>query len=70
MDANLLPYYLAMIEAMDTEMGRRINSLSNAKKANTIIIFIGDNGTPNKVAQEHPSTRVKGLFTKEVLMYL
>lgn len=43
--------YLAMLEAMDFEMGRLIASMSDAEKANTIIIFIGDNGTPKKVAQ-------------------
>ena len=46
-----LPYYLGMLEAMDYEMGRLINSMSDEEKANTVIIFIGDNGTPKKVAQ-------------------
>ncbi len=58
--ANPLPYYLAMIEAMDAEMGRLINSMSDNEKANTIIIFIGDNGTPNRVAQEYENSRAKG----------
>ena len=58
--ANPLPYYLAAIEALDTEMGRLINSMSDAEKENTIIIFIGDNGTPGQVAQEYNSRRVKG----------
>ena len=59
-DANPLPYYLAMLEAIDTEMGRLINSMSQEERENTIIIFIGDNGTPNQVAQEYQSTRAKG----------
>lgn len=59
-NTNPLPYYLAMIEAMDTEMGRLINGMSDDEKENTIIIFIGDNGTPNKVAQEYGSSRAKG----------
>lgn len=59
-DANPLPYYLAMLEAMDTEMGRLINSMSQEEKNNTIIIFIGDNGTPNQVVQEYSSFRAKG----------
>ena len=59
-DANPLPYYLAMLEAMDTEMGRLISSMSEAEKENTVIIFIGDNGTTNEVAQEYNSNRVKG----------
>lgn len=59
-DANPLSYYLAMLEAMDTEMGRLINSMSQEEKDNTIIIFIGDNGTPNQVVQEYASQRAKG----------
>ena len=57
--ANPQPYYMAMLEAMDSEMGRFINSMSQAEKDNTIIIFIGDNGTPNQVAQQYSSQRVK-----------
>lgn len=43
--------YLAMLEAMDYEMGRFIDSMSEAEKENTIIIYIGDNGTPVRVSQ-------------------
>ena len=50
-EANPIPYYMSAIEAMDTELGRFINSLSVEEKANTVIIFVGDNGTPNEVAQ-------------------
>jgi len=59
-DANPQPYYMAMLEAMDTEMGRLINSMNEDEKANTIIIFIGDNGTPNQVVQDYSSFRAKG----------
>lgn len=59
-NANPQPYYMAMIEAMDTEIGRLLNSMTQAEKDNTIIIFIGDNGTPNQVAQDYRGTRVKG----------
>ncbi|MDD7885717.1 sulfatase-like hydrolase/transferase [Flavivirga sp. 57AJ16] len=59
-DSNPLPYYMAALEAMDAEMGRLINSMSTEEKDNTVIIFIGDNGTPNQVVQEHPPTRAKG----------
>lgn len=60
-DANPLPYYLSALQALDSEMGRFLNSLSVEESANIIIIFIGDNGAPNKVAQS-PYTRqtVKG----------
>ncbi|SDW24032.1 Arylsulfatase A [Lutibacter oricola] len=59
-DANPLPYYLAMLEAMDSEFGRLLNSMTSEEKENTVIIFIGDNGTPNQVAQEYNNKRVKG----------
>lgn len=58
-DANPLPYYMAMLEAMDTEMGRVFNAMSQEEKDNTIIIFIGDNGTPNQVAQGYGNRRNK-----------
>ena len=59
-DANPLPYYMAMLEAMDTEIGRVLSSLSETELENTLIIFIGDNGTPNEVAQDYNSNRAKG----------
>ena len=59
-DANTFPYYMAMIEAMDTEIGRVLSSLSKDVLNNTIIIFIGDNGSLNQVAQQYNSKRVKG----------
>lgn len=57
-DANPLPYYLATLEALDSEYGRLINSMDQEERDNTIIIFIGDNGTPNQVLQEY--SRGKG----------
>ena len=45
---NPLSYYLAMLEALDTEMARLLEVVD---MENTIIIFIGDNGTPAQVAQ-------------------
>ena len=50
-NANPEPYFMAALEAMDAEMGRLFESISEAQLANTIIIFIGDNGTPVRVAQ-------------------
>jgi len=52
-----LPYYFAAIEAMDTEIGRVLDSMSAESRANTIIIFLGDNGTPARVAQAPFSRR-------------
>jgi arylsulfatase A-like enzyme len=59
-DANPLPYYMAMLEAMDTEMGRLINSMTEEERDNTVIIFIGDNGTPGQVVQTYATRRAKG----------
>lgn len=59
-DANPLPYYMAMLEAMDTEIGNLLEAMSQEEKENTVIIFIGDNGTPNQVVQEYASQRAKG----------
>ncbi len=50
-NANPMPYYMASIEAMDFQIGRLLESLSTAERANTVIIFMGDNGTPIQVSQ-------------------
>ncbi len=47
-NANPLDYYLAALEALDTEMGRLLKTID---MDNTIVIFIGDNGTPKRVIQ-------------------
>jgi len=57
-------YYEAMIEAMDTEMGRLLADMSrtnaNVNLTNTTIIFMGDNGTPAQVIQPpYASNRAK-----------
>ncbi|NLR90241.1 sulfatase-like hydrolase/transferase [Flammeovirga agarivorans] len=58
-EANPLPYYLASIEAMDSEIKRLLQNIPN--KENTIIIFIGDNGTDYRVAQTpYEKGKVKG----------
>ena len=53
--ANPRDYYLAMVEAMDSEIGRMLSEIDPAVRANTIIVFIGDNGTPGQVP---PAPRV------------
>ena len=59
--ANPLPYYFAMIESVDSELGRLLSSLSSSTLENTLIVFIGDNGTPNQVAQTpYTTTKAKG----------
>jgi arylsulfatase A-like enzyme len=60
-NANPIPYFMSAIEAMDTELGRFLSSLTTEERENTLIIFIGDNGTPSKVAQSpYSKSRVKG----------
>jgi len=53
--ANPRDYYLAMVEAMDTEIGRMLSQLDPVVRANTVVVFVGDNGTPG---QAPPSPRV------------
>ncbi|MGK0389723.1 MAG: arylsulfatase A-like enzyme [Maribacter sp.] len=50
-DNNPAPYYMAMMENMDHEMGRLLSSIPSNELENTIIIFVGDNGTTRKVLQ-------------------
>ena len=50
-DANPLPYFLAMVESMDYEVGRLLDSLPFGELENTIILFMGDNGTHPQVLQ-------------------
>lgn len=49
-DINAHPrlYFEAMVEAMDTEMGRLLAAIN---RTNTQIIFLGDNGTMNNLLQ-------------------
>lgn len=56
-----IPYYMAAIEAMDYQIGRLLDSLTEEEENNTVIIFIGDNGTPNQVAQSpYSASTAKG----------
>lgn len=58
---NPVPYFKAMTEAMDTELGRLIAWLKSKNLyENTDIIFIGDNGTAQRVGQIADSNRSKG----------
>lgn len=50
-DADPLPYFLAMCESVDHEMDRLLDSLPPGMAANTVVIFIGDNGTDGAVIQ-------------------
>ncbi len=48
---NPRPYFQAMVEALDTEVGRLLEYLDENVDRDTVVIFIGDNGTPSNVAQ-------------------
>ena len=52
--------YIAMIEAMDHEIGRLLDSMGQETRDNTVIIFVGDNGSPAGVIQNFPSNHAKG----------
>ncbi|PHR26513.1 MAG: sulfatase [Fluviicola sp.] len=54
-----LKKYMAMIESLDYEVGRLLDTFTPAEKANTIIIFIGDNGTPSNLLQDYPADHGK-----------
>ena len=54
---NPRPYYEAMVEAMDTEIGRL---LAVVDRSRTIIIFMGDNGTSGNVIQPPWNAHAKG----------
>ena len=47
-NTNTRPYYEAMIQSLDTEIGVVLNSIN---LTNTDVIFLGDNGTPIAVQQ-------------------
>ena len=52
--------YFAAAEAMDAELGRLLASFSAATRANTTIVFLGDNGTPGQVVQSpYSNTKAK-----------
>lgn len=48
-DNNPTPYYMSMIENIDHELGRLMEHIDLAE---TVIIFLGDNGTPRNVIQK------------------
>jgi arylsulfatase A-like enzyme len=54
-------FYRATLEAVDTEIGRLIDGIDPAKRANTMIFVIGDNGTAFPVLdQTHNTGHGKG----------
>lgn len=51
--------YRAMIESLDYEIGRLLDSIPDHVLENTLVIFLGDNGTPNNFLQGFPDDRGK-----------
>lgn len=51
--------YLAMIENLDYETDRLLKSMDSETLENTVIIFIGDNGTPSRMSSYWPSGHAK-----------
>lgn len=52
--------YLAMIESVDFEIDRLLKSIPADVRDNTVIIYIGDNGTPGNLIQDYPAGHGKG----------
>ena len=53
-----IPVYKAVVQAMDTEMGRLLDELEAlGELENTLIIFMGDNGTPGPIQDENVGNR-------------
>jgi arylsulfatase A-like enzyme len=60
-DENPQPYFAAMMEAMDTEIGRLLAALPPTVRANTYVIFMGDNGSARQVVSApFPPNHAKG----------
>ncbi len=47
--------YVAAIESMDYQIGRLLDNIPQDVEENTVIIFIGDNGTPGAILQNYPT---------------
>jgi arylsulfatase A-like enzyme len=60
-NANPQPYYMAMLESLDFEIGRLLDAIPENELENTVIVFLGDNGTPGQVIQSpYDRTTSKG----------
>lgn len=52
--ATNLQKFIAMTESLDYEIGRLLDSIPQDVLDNTVIMFIGDNGTPGNILQGFP----------------
>ena len=55
-----LQKFIAMIESVDYEIARLLASMSEAERENTVVIFMGDNGTSGTVIRDYPREHSKG----------
>jgi len=53
-------YFMAMLESVDTEIGRLLQSFDEETRNNTYVIVIGDNGTGGVSQEPFKSVGVKG----------
>jgi arylsulfatase A-like enzyme len=52
-----IPVYQALTQSMDTELGRLLGYLDSiGERENTLIVFMGDNGTPKPVQRKNIGT--------------
>lgn len=56
--------YRAMVESFDAEIGRLLSSMDADVRANTTVIFIGDNGTPTSVIKRNRRIPAKGTLNE------
>jgi len=57
---SIFRQYVTMIESLDFEVNRLLKAIPDNVEQNTVIFFVGDNGTPNNFIQEYPPNRGKG----------
>lgn len=57
------PVYAAMVEAMDNNVGRIVNTLDSLKLSKeTLLIFTSDNGGVANISSQHPLSYGKGSY--------
>ena len=60
---NINPTYAAMVETMDTNVGRLLTEIKKLNlDKNTIIVFTSDNGGIRSIATQHPLRAGKGSY--------
>ncbi len=61
-EANPVAYFDAVLEALDNEIGRLLDGLAPEVRSNTIVVFVGDNGTPARVSGHTKGQSKGGLY--------